>query len=95
MARVILRIEYDGGGHVEFCEQSLAGLSIPDLNAQAIMLAQGAYEKAVRAAGLTIQAPPEPAADEASGRAEPRAETNGRPSASARAAGRSTEKVEG
>lgn len=60
MATVTIRIDYDGGGHAEFCEQSLAGLSISDLNGQAIVLVQVAFEKAIRAAGMTFQPAPPP-----------------------------------
>lgn len=60
MATVTIRIDYDGGGHAEFCEQSLQGLSISDLNPQAIILTQAAFEKAIRAAGMTFQPAPPP-----------------------------------
>jgi hypothetical protein len=66
MARATIRIEYDGGGHIEIAEQSFGGIAIPDLTSQAVLLAQGAFEKLIRAAGMTLQPqPPEPPADEA------------------------------
>lgn len=59
MARATIRIDYDGGGHIEIAEQSFGGVAIPDLTSQAVLLAQGAFEKLIRAAGMSLQpAPP-------------------------------------
>jgi hypothetical protein len=62
MARATIRIDYDGGGHIEIAEQAHAGMAVPDLTTQAVLLAQGAFEKLIRAAGMTLQ--PAPPVDE-------------------------------
>jgi hypothetical protein len=90
MAKVTIRIDYDGGGHAEFCEQSLAGLSIADLNGQAIVLVQVAFEKAIRAAGMTFQPAPPPD-DEPAQSVDTEQSRNGKANTTAKAAGKTGE----
>ena len=81
MAKATLRIEYDGGGHTEFVEVAPPTVLVPDLDMNAVLLAQTAFQKALRAAGLAVPTP-----EAAEPEAAPDPATNGKADAASAAA---------